>query len=128
MGPHAHALLLLAASSTSKSGGSAISFLIFPLLFAGLYFVLIRPQQRKTKAQRATQRRVEVGDEIITTSGIYGIITAMDDEDLWIEVAENTEIRVARGAVMRVTQSVAADGDAPVDNGHDAGDDESGKH
>jgi len=70
-----------------------------------LYFVLIRPQQRRAKAQQVLQRAVEVGDEILTTSGLYGIVTAMDDDDLWLEITEGVEIRMARGAVLRRTQA-----------------------
>jgi preprotein translocase subunit YajC len=103
---------VLAASSTNKStGGSILSLLIFPLMFAALYFFMIRPQQRRAKAQREMQKKVDVGDEILTNSGIYGIITAMDDDDLWLEVAEGTEIRFARGAVLRVTQSASSEAD-----------------
>ena len=70
-------------------------------MFLIMYMLLIRPQQKRVREQQALQRAVEVGDEVITTSGIYGIITAMEDEDMWIEVADGVEIRMARGAVAR---------------------------
>jgi preprotein translocase subunit YajC len=97
--------LLIAATDSKSSGGSVVSLLFLPLMFILLYFVLIRPQQKRAKVQRQLQKQVEIGDEIITSSGIYGIITAMDEEDLWLEVADGVEFRIARGAVMRVTQS-----------------------
>ena len=82
-------------------------------MFVIMYMLLIRPQQKRVRAQQALQRAVEVGDEVITTSGIYGIITAMDDEDMWIEVAEGTEFRMARGAVLRRVQPADAAAEPP---------------
>ena len=73
-------------------------------MFLIMYMLLIRPQQKRVREQQALQRAVDVGDEIITTSGIYGVITAMDDEDMWIEVADGVEFRMARGAVLRRVQ------------------------
>jgi preprotein translocase subunit YajC len=103
MGP-----LVQFAASSSGSGFPA-GFIFLPAMFLLIYFVMLRPQQRRAKAQVALQRQVGVGDEILTTSGMYGIVTAMDTDDVWLEIAENTEIRIARGAVMRVTQSVNSD-------------------
>ena len=73
-------------------------------MFLIMYMLLIRPQQKRVREQQALQRAVDVGDEIITTSGIYGVITAMDEEDMWIEVADGVEFRMARGAVLRRVQ------------------------
>ena len=101
-----------------------MSILFLPLMFAVLYFVLIRPQQRRAKKTQALQRAVEVGDEILTTSGLYGIVTAMDDDDVWLEVAEGVELRLARGAVLRRTQaaSEAAAGTPEPDDAEKSGD------
>ncbi len=77
-------------------------------MFVIMYMLLIRPQQKRVREQQALQRAVEIGDEVITTSGIYGVITAMDDDDMWIEVADNIEFRMARGAVLRRVQPVDA--------------------
>jgi preprotein translocase subunit YajC len=76
----------------------------------GLTWVLfILPQQRRIRAHQAVVARLEVGDEVMTTSGMYGTITALDDESATIEVAPGTAIRFARGAVAQLV------GDAPVE-------------
>ncbi len=81
--------------------------LIFlPLIFLMMYFLLIKPQRKRQEEAARVRDRTAVGDEILTTSGMYGIVTAMDDEDVWLEVSENSEIRMARGAILRITQSV----------------------
>jgi preprotein translocase subunit YajC len=66
-----------------------------------MYFLLIRPQQRRMREQQAMLSAVEEGDEILTSSGLYGFITAMEGDTIWVEIAEGVEVRVAKGAVAR---------------------------
>jgi preprotein translocase subunit YajC len=114
--------VILGQSSVAenKKSGFNFSLVVLPLMFVALYFLMIRPQRQRAAAQQRTIRQVEVGDEIQTTSGIYGIVTAMDDEDLWLEVAEGVEVRVARAALMKVTQR-ATDSDATTTDPGDQG-------
>jgi preprotein translocase subunit YajC len=92
-------LATLAAATTQPN--PIVSFL--PLLLIGVvfYFLLIRPQNQRRRAQMEMQSSIEVGDEIVTTAGIYGTITEIDDDYgiVTLEVAPNTEIRLARAAV-----------------------------
>ena len=78
---------------------------LLPLLLIGgaFYFVLIRPQQRRAKAQQALVRSVEVGDEVITTAGVYGTIKDIDDETdvIVLEIAPGTQIRMVRAGISR---------------------------
>jgi preprotein translocase subunit YajC len=68
------------------------------------YFLIWRPQQRRVASMRALQGALRLGDEVITTGGIYGTITALRDDHLEIEIAPGTVVRIARGAVgTRVT-------------------------
>jgi preprotein translocase subunit YajC len=76
---------------------------LLPLLLMGVvfYFLLIRPQNQRRRAQTQMQSDVEVGDEVVTTAGIYGTITEIDDDYgiVTVEVAPNTDIRMARAAI-----------------------------
>lgn len=105
---------LLAAEN---SGGSAISFLLLPLMFVGAYFLLIRPQRRRMRDQAALQSALAEGDEVITTSGLYGFITGFDGDIVWLEIDDNIQIRVARQAVQRKVDTSAtapaADDESP---------------
>ncbi len=92
-------LAVLAAED--ESGGSPLSLLILPLMFVGAYFLLIRPQRRRMKEQVNLQAALAEGDEVITTSGIYGFITGFDGDVVWLEIDDNIQIRVARAAVQR---------------------------
>ena len=89
----------LAASSSSGSGFSLISFLV--AMVAVFYFLLIRPQQRRQRQQRSLIESVEVGDEIMTIGGIFGTVREMDDESVTVEVAPNIEIRFVKSAISR---------------------------
>ena len=100
----------------SGGGSSLVAFL--PLLAMGVifYFLLIRPQQRRAKAQQALLRSVEVGDEIVTTAGVYGTVTEIDDVDdvITVEIAPGTRIRMVRAGVGRiVSDDDEADDDEP---------------
>jgi preprotein translocase subunit YajC len=68
------------------------------------YLLLWRPQQRRMREARALQAELREGDEVMTTSGIYGRITELGDADAQLEIAPKLTIRIARGAIgMRMT-------------------------
>ena len=94
-----HVLSVLAASS-SKS--NPLGFLL-PLVIIGgaMYFLMIRPQRRKMRAQADLQSSIEVGDEVMTTSGIYGFVTSLEGEIAWLEIDDDVQIRIARAALTR---------------------------
>jgi len=89
------------ASAGSGSGGAALLQLgILLLIPFALYFLMIRPQRRRLKEQQVLQKALEVDDEIVTTSGIYGRITGEDGPNrFWVEVDDDVQIRVARAAI-----------------------------
>lgn len=95
-----------AATGTAPalSGGSLLTTLLpFLLIFVIMYFLLIRPQQKKAKAHQELIRAVRRGDTIITNGGIVGKVSkVVDDAEVEIEVAPNTRIRLIRGAIAEV--------------------------
>ncbi len=112
-------LTSLAAGSTSSSG-SSISFLPVLLLMVGVfYFLLIRPQQRRSRAQRSLLTELDVGDEVITIGGIHGTISEMDDDYVTVEVDHDVHIEFLRTAIAR--RMVYDDDDETAD---EAGDDD----
>jgi preprotein translocase subunit YajC len=94
-------MLAILAQESAQAANPIVAFM--PLLLIGVvfYFLLIRPQNQRRRAQMEMQSSIEVGDEIVTTAGIYGTITEIDDDYgiVTLEVAPNTEIRLARAAV-----------------------------
>ncbi|MEY2456090.1 MAG: preprotein translocase subunit YajC [Acidimicrobiaceae bacterium] len=78
--------------------GPLIAIALMFLVFWGL---IILPQQRRVRAHQALVRSIEVGDEVMTTSGLYGTVASLDDDEVMLEVAPGTTLRFARGAIAK---------------------------
>jgi preprotein translocase subunit YajC len=93
-------MILLAQSS--GSGGSLITLLIFVVPF-GLLFLFMRNQQKRVRQQQALQQAAEVGDEVLTTAGIFGTIVDEDEGEgtVTVEIAPGTRIRMVRSGIAR---------------------------
>ena len=92
-----------AAAAAPGAGPSLLSTLAFPIiLIAIMYFLMIRPQMKRTKEHRAMLDKLAVGDEVITNGGIAGVVRIIGDSFITVEVANGVEIRVQKGAVGNV--------------------------
>lgn len=69
------------------------------VLFLIMYFVLLRPQQKRLKEQQNLVKSLSVGDDIVTSGGIYGTVTEVDRDIMFVEVAPGLELKIAREAV-----------------------------
>lgn len=78
-----------------------MGLIFLPLMFLVLWAIVILPQQRRMRAHQALVSVLKEGDEVMTTSGILGTITAMDDEVLHLEVAPGIRLRIVRAAIAR---------------------------
>ncbi|MEY2402666.1 MAG: preprotein translocase subunit YajC [Acidimicrobiaceae bacterium] len=78
-----------------------MGLIFLPLMFLVLWAIVILPQQRRMRAHQALVSLLEEGDEVMTTSGILGTITAIDDEVLHLEVAPGIRLRIVRAAIAR---------------------------
>jgi len=74
------------------------------LLVGGMYFLMIAPQRRKQKALEKMLAALVSGDEVITTGGMYGIITNVKDDRYVIRIGDNTKIEVAKGFIQSVVK------------------------
>jgi len=86
------------------SQGGLAAFLPLILMFVVFYFLLIWPQQKKAKAHRQVLANLQKGDNVVTSSGIYGTITGLTDTVVTLEIAEKVRIKVARNAVAGVVK------------------------
>ena len=112
---------LLAAEETKKAANPIIS--LAPILLIGVvfYFLLIRPQQRRAKAQREITQTTDVGDEVVTIGGLFGVVREVDDDSVLLEVAPGTELRFLRSAIARkltVEDELPDDAEAEDDEDH----------
>ena len=90
-----------AAPAVQPQGG--LGMMLMPLiLIAVMYFLMIRPQMKRTKEHRSMLEKLSVGDEVITNGGIAGVVRNIGDSFITVEVATGVEIRVQKGAVGNV--------------------------
>jgi preprotein translocase subunit YajC len=96
----------MAQTAPAAAGGdlqsNLMSMLPMLLMFAVLYFVMIRPQMKKQKEHRAMIDALAKGDEVATTGGLLGKVTKLGDNNLTLEVANGVEVQLQRGAVTQV--------------------------
>jgi preprotein translocase subunit YajC len=93
-----------------------MELIILPLLFVAMWFVLIRPQQARLRAQRELVASLEAGDRVVTAGGILGTITVLGESELRLEVSPGVELEVLRGAVSRRISSARGD-EPPAEEG-----------
>lgn len=85
------------AAAATPTTGDMLSSMLIPLVAMALlfYFMLYRPQKKQQKKQDELMRSIEVGDSILTTSGFYGVVIDMGDEDVVIvEFGNNKNCRI----------------------------------
>jgi preprotein translocase subunit YajC len=71
------------------------------LLFAVMYALLIRPQQKRVRQHAEFVSSLRVGDDVITSGGAFGTISRLDDESAWLDLAPGTSVRFLRSAITR---------------------------
>ncbi len=90
------------AQAAPASDPGFIGFLPIILMFALLYFLMIRPQMKRAKEQKAMNEALQKGDEVIIAGGVVGRISKISEQYVTLEIAENTEVVVQRAAVQIV--------------------------
>jgi preprotein translocase subunit YajC len=98
----AYAQTAPAAAAGGDMQSSLMSMLPLVLMFAVLYFVMIRPQMKKQKEHRAMIDALAKGDEVVTAGGVLGKVSKLGDSLLGLEIANGVEIQVQRSAVVQV--------------------------
>jgi len=103
-------------AAASGGAGSLTPILMIALLFGVMYFMMIRPQQKRRKEAERMQRELGPGDEVVTIGGLYGTVTGVEDDTVLIEVAPGVQTRYARPAIARVvTRAETVDVIEPVE-------------
>lgn len=86
--------------------GSPYSFLIFMgLLFAVFYFILIRPQQKRSKEHRQLLQNLKKGDKVVTTGGLQGTVVGLSDTVVTVEIADKVKVKVGRNYIAGLIKS-----------------------
>jgi preprotein translocase subunit YajC len=99
----AYAQSLFGGGGAGDSGSMIMSLLPFALIFVIMYFLILRPQQKKAKAHQDMVKNVRRGDTVVTNGGLIGKVTkVIDDDQIEIEIADDVRIRQIRQMVTDV--------------------------
>ena len=94
-----------------------MSFLPIVLMFGVLYMVMIRPQQKRAREHRDLVGSIAAGDEIVTTAGIFGVVSEVEGDVIWLEVAKDLELKVLKGTVdRRFVEHVPDESEDPIED------------
>jgi preprotein translocase subunit YajC len=87
---------VFAQAASQGMGGMLVTF---GLMFAVMWFLIIRPQQKRQKEHQNMVNSLKKGDHIITSGGLHGVIKDVREHTILVKIAENTHVEISRGAV-----------------------------
>ena len=90
---------LIAMAAAGQSPGGLWNFLPFALILGIFYFLIMMPMKKRQKKVHEFQESLKVGDKIVTTSGIYGQVTKLNEKSVQVQIADKVRIEVARAAI-----------------------------
>ncbi len=89
----------MAPPAQGGSGPVWVQFLPFALILAIFYFIILMPMRKRQKKVAEFREALKVGDKVMTTSGIYGSITKLNDRSVQLQIADKVRVEVSRAAV-----------------------------
>lgn len=95
------------AGAEGGAQGGITAFIPLILMFVIFYFLLIRPQQKKSKEHRQMISNLKKGDRIVTSGGLHGRITGVDENTLTVEIAEKVRVKVNRNHIAALANPVS---------------------
>ncbi len=99
------------AAGAPGAGSAFAQFIPLILIFAIMYFLMIRPQQKRAKQHREMVAALKKGDNVVTSGGILGKVSSVRDDEVEVEIATGVKVRLVRGSITQVvtrTEPVAA--------------------
>jgi len=96
-------LLLMGGAPGQDQGGGLVGTLImFGSIFLIFYFMIIRPQQKRQKEREQLISSAEKGDKVVTSAGIHGVITGVEDKTVWVQISDNTKVKMEKSAIASI--------------------------
>ena len=107
--------LTLLTASGAGSGGMIMMLLYIVVIFGAMYFFAIRPQRKEQKRMASLLSTMEVGDTVVTSSGFYGTVIAVSEEDCIVEFGNNRNCRIPmrKSAIVEIEKASDGLSDAP---------------
>lgn len=96
--------ILLFMAPAGQEGGAGLigNLVLFGTIIAIFYFMIIRPQQKRTKEREAMLNSVKKGDKVITSGGIHGTVMGLEEKTLLVQIADNVKVKVDRGSITTI--------------------------
>lgn len=90
------------AAGSAGAGSAFAQFIPLILIFLIMYFLMIRPQQKRVKLHREMVANLKKGDQVVTQGGLIGKVTAVRDDEAEVEIASGVKVRVVRSTIAQV--------------------------
>jgi preprotein translocase subunit YajC len=94
--------LLLQQQASPAAGGGLIAMVPYIAMFAIFYFVLIAPMRKQQKKTKDMLANLKKGDRVLTSGGIYGQVSQIEDQVVWVKIADTVKVKMARSAITQV--------------------------
>ena len=109
-------LTLLTAAGGAGTGGMIMMVVYIVIIFGAMYFFAIRAQKKEQKRMQALLSTMEVGDTVVTSSGFYGTVIAVSEEDCIVEFGSNRNCRIPmrKSAIVEIEKASDGVADAPA--------------
>jgi len=91
--------ILMAQSSDGSGPGLMANVVLFGSIILIFYFMIIRPQQKRQKERQKMVENMKKGDKVVTSGGIHGIISGMDEKTVLVQIADNVKVKLDKGSV-----------------------------
>ena len=95
------------AAGGAGAAGAFAQFIPLILIFVIMYFLMIRPQQKRLKDHRAMVAALAKGDQVVTQGGLLGKVTSVRDDEVEVEIAQGVKVRVVRSTIAQVVNRTA---------------------
>ncbi|SDE36350.1 preprotein translocase subunit YajC [Paracoccus isoporae] len=95
------------AQAAGGGAGAIAQFIPLILIFVIMYFLILRPQQKRVKEHRNMVEALKRGDQVITQGGLIGKVTDVKDDELTVEIAQGVKVRVVRATIAQVVNKTA---------------------
>ena len=95
------------AAGSAGAAGALTQFIPLILIFAIMYFLMIRPQQKRAKLHREMVSALKKGDQVITQGGLIGKVSTVRDDEVEVEIATGVKVRVVRASITQVLNPTA---------------------
>jgi preprotein translocase subunit YajC len=93
------------APQGGNGGGLVSTLIMFGAIFLIFYFMIIRPQQRRSKEREKMLSNVQKGDKVITSGGLHGIVAGIDEKTILLDVGDKVKLKFERSAIASVTSA-----------------------